>query len=85
LKEKKDPEKRLDIGSTDQILMGLDDPYPLGEMESEEQSSYPGKILDLALEEKIIDEAQHKEIWCDNVVKWICGKDDTAFKNRISK
>ena len=27
---------------TKQVLMGLDDPYPLGEMESEKQSSYPG-------------------------------------------
>ena len=30
-----------------QVVMGLDDPYPLGEMESDSQSSYPGKILDL--------------------------------------
>ncbi len=36
-----------------QIVMGLDNPYPLGEMESEQQSSYPGKILDLAKEQKL--------------------------------
>ena len=39
----------VDRQGTDQILMGLDDPYPLGEMESDEQSSYPGKLLDLTL------------------------------------
>ncbi len=56
---------------TDQIIMGLDDPYPLGEMESEPQSSYPGKLLDLGLERNIIDEKQYKEIWEDNVLKWL--------------
>jgi aminocarboxymuconate-semialdehyde decarboxylase len=54
-----------------QIIMGLDDPYPLGEMESEPQSSYPGKILDLALEEGLINQQQHDEIWCNNVLKWL--------------
>ena len=38
-----------------QIIMGLDDPYPLGEMESEAQSSYPGKILDLANEQLLMN------------------------------
>lgn len=68
---------------TDQILMGLDDPYPLGEMESERQSSYPGKLLDLALEEGIINAGQYKDIWSKNVMKWLCGKDQEAFKNRV--
>lgn len=58
-------------GNTDQIIMGLDDPYPLGEMESVPQSSYPGKLLDLALKEEIINAQQHKEIWCDNVMRWL--------------
>ena len=56
---------------TDQILMGLDDPYPLGEMESEAQSSYPGKILDLAVEEGIITKKQQEEMWFENVTRWI--------------
>ena len=47
---------------TDQIILGLDDPYPLGEMESERQSSYPGKLLDLALERNIINEDQYQDI-----------------------
>jgi aminocarboxymuconate-semialdehyde decarboxylase len=58
-------------GSTDQIIMGLDDPYPLGEMESVPQSSYPGKLLDLAVKENIITQKQHEEIWCDNVMRWL--------------
>ena len=68
---------------TDQIILGLDDPYPLGEMESEAQSSYPGKLLDLAVEENIITQQQHEEIWCKNVIKWICGTDDCDFMERV--
>ena len=68
---------------TDQIIMGLDDPYPLGEMESERQSSYPGKLLDLAIEEGIITEDQHNDIWSTNVVKWLCGSKTESFYNRI--
>ncbi len=56
---------------TDQIIMGLDDPYPLGEMESEPQSSYPGKLLDLALERNIINKMQYQDIWQDNVLRWL--------------
>ncbi|GAB1307525.1 hypothetical protein KH5_02080 [Urechidicola sp. KH5] len=62
-------------GGTDQILMGLDDPYPLGEMESDEQSSYPGKLLDLTLDRNIISEKQHAEIWKDNVLNWLYEED----------
>ena len=69
-----------------QVLMGLDDPYPLGEMESEKQSSYPGKILDLAIERKIITENQRDAIWEDNVIQWLCGNNEISkqtFINRI--
>lgn len=69
---------------TDQIIMGLDDPYPLGEMESERQSSYPGKLLDLALDAGIINPQQHEDIWSTNVIRWLCGDDKEAFLNRIS-
>lgn len=58
-------------GGTDQIMLGLDDPYPLGEMESESQSSYPGKLLDLCLENGIINQEQHARIWSDNVLRWL--------------
>ncbi|MEM7162601.1 MAG: amidohydrolase family protein [Bacteroidota bacterium] len=70
---------------TDQIIMGLDDPYPLGEMESERQSSYPGKLLDLAHEEGLITEEQYKNIWCDNVINWLCGDDKDYLLSRITK
>jgi aminocarboxymuconate-semialdehyde decarboxylase len=68
---------------TDQIMMGLDDPYPLGEMESERQSSYPGKLLDLAEEDGIITKEQHQQIWQENVVRWLCGDDSNSFYERI--
>jgi len=67
-----------------QVLMGLDDPYPLGEMESESQSSYPGKILDLALERTIITQPEYDAIWEDNVIQWLCG-DDVAAKEKLVK
>jgi aminocarboxymuconate-semialdehyde decarboxylase len=52
-------------------------------MESERQSSYPGKLLDLAVEEGIINKQQHEEIWNKNVVRWLCGDDDTKFWERV--
>ena len=64
--------------------MGLDDPYPLGEMESEKQSSYPGKILDLAIERDIITENERDTIWEDNVIQWLCG-DNKEVKNKLVK
>ena len=68
-----------------QVLMGLDDPYPLGEMESEKQSSYPGKILDLAIERDIITEQERDEIWEDNVIQWLCGNDQDAKDNLVKR
>ena len=70
---------------TSQVLMGLDDPYPLGEMESDKQSSYPGKILDLAIDKKNISEQEKNEIWEDNVLQWIFGDDTIAKENLIQK
>ncbi len=67
-----------------QVLMGLDDPYPLGEMESVKQSSYPGKILDLAIERDIINETERDAIWEDNVIRWLCGNDQ-AEKDKLYK
>lgn len=61
-----------------QVLVGLDDPYPLGEMESEKQSSYPGKILDLAVERNIITVEQRDNMWDEHVVRWLFGNDETA-------
>jgi aminocarboxymuconate-semialdehyde decarboxylase len=65
--------------------MGLDDPYPLGEMESDAQSSYPGKLLDLAMERAIINEQQYHEIWEDNTLRWLFGNDEKAKQELIVK
>ncbi len=59
--------KRQGIG---QIVAGLDDPYPLGEMESV-PNSYPGKVIDDALKSGLIDEYERDMIWSSNVEKWI--------------
>ena len=68
-----------------QIIMGLDDPYPLGEMESEAQSSYPGKLLDLGLERKLINQTQYDEIWEDNTLRWLFGSDKAEAEKLIQK
>ncbi|MEL6987035.1 MAG: amidohydrolase family protein, partial [Bacteroidota bacterium] len=71
------------LKGTDQILLGLDDPYPLGEMESEAQSSYPGKLLDLAFEEGLITTQQRNELWEKNVLRWLGADKDEFMMNRI--
>ena len=70
---------------TKQVIMGLDDPYPLGEMESDAQSSYPGKILDLAKERNLINEKEYDDIWENNVLNWLFGEDEKAKKELITK
>lgn len=56
-----------------QIVAGLDDPYPLGEMEGV-ANSYPGRVIDFAVEVDILTQNEADEIWYDNVLRWI-GKD----------
>lgn len=68
-------------GTTRQIMIGLDDPYPLGEMESERQSSYPGKLLDLAVEAGVINDEQRASLWYDNVLAWL--SPDEVSKNKL--
>ena len=70
---------------SNQVLMGLDDPYPLGEMESAPQSSYPGKILDLAMDRDIINSEQYDQIWEDNVLQWLYGDDEKGKQDLINK
>jgi aminocarboxymuconate-semialdehyde decarboxylase len=53
-----------------QILAGLDDPYPLGEMETV-PGSYPGKVIDEARAAGIITSKEFTEIWKDNVERWL--------------
>lgn len=53
-----------------QIVAGLDDPYPLGEMEGV-GNSYPGRVIDFAVEVGILTEQESNEIWSDNVLRWL--------------
>ena len=74
--------------SAKQVILGLDDPYPLGEMESEPQSSYPGKILDLAVDRDIISQSESDSMWNENILQWLFGNDSEGKKamlNRIRK
>lgn len=56
-----------------QIVAGLDDPYPLGEMEGVARS-YPGRVIDFAVEANILSQDESNRIWKDNVLRWL-GKD----------
>ncbi len=56
-----------------QIVAGLDDPYPLGEMEGV-GTSYPGRVIDFAVEIDIITQEESNNIWNSNVLRWL-GKD----------
>lgn len=67
----------------DQIMVGLDDPYPLGEMESTPQSSYPGKLLDLAVQEGIITREQQQQMWEANVLRWLGADKNEQMMSRI--
>src|SRR5699024_9008185 len=68
-----------------QVIAGLDDPYPLGEMESAPQSSYPGKLLDLAVDRKIITPQEYDDIWERNVLNWLFGDNEKAKKSLTNK
>lgn len=60
----------IDRVGTSQIVWGLDDPYPLGEMEGV-GDSYPGKLLDDAINANILNKAEQKQIYHDNVLRWL--------------
>ena len=53
-----------------QIVAGLDDPYPLGEMEGV-GNSFPGRVIDFAVEVDILTQREADEIWRDNVLMWL--------------
>jgi len=56
-----------------QLVAGLDDPYPLGEMETV-PGCYPGKVIDEALQLQIINQDDFDNIWHKNIFKWL-GRD----------
>ncbi len=53
-----------------QIVAGLDDPYPLGEMEGV-ANSYPGRVIDFAVESNILTQEESDAIWSTNVMRWL--------------
>lgn len=60
----------IDRQTAEQVIAGIDDPYPLGEMETT-KDSYPGKVIDEALAMGFINEVEHKKIWRENVLDWL--------------
>lgn len=60
---------KIRVGA-DQIVAGLDDPYPLGEMEGV-KNSYPGRVIDFAVEAGILTKPESDRIWNENVVRWL--------------
>ena len=60
---------KIRVGA-DQIVAGLDDPYPLGEMEGV-KNSYPGRVIDFAVEAGILTPQESGRIWNENVVRWL--------------
>ena len=57
------------VGSS-QIIMGLDDPYPLGEVDGV-GTSYPGRVVDYALGIGVLDKNEVRDIWYKNVLNWL--------------
>ena len=53
----------------DQIMAGLDNPYPLGEMDCGD--CYPGKVIDDAVSAGMISTDDRDNMWYGNVVKWL--------------
>ena len=55
--------------------MGLDDPYPLGEIGGV-GTSYPGRVVDYALEIGVLNKNEVRNIWHKNVLDWLGKKQD---------
>ncbi len=72
----------IDRQGVGQVLAGLDDPYPLGEMESV-PGCYPGKVIDEAMSIGFISKEERQLIWKDHVAEWLYGKNTDEFYRRI--
>ncbi|MEM9917310.1 MAG: amidohydrolase family protein [Bacteroidota bacterium] len=53
-----------------QLVAGLDDPYPLGEMETV-PGCYPGRVINEAVDKGFISAADRSAIWNENVCRWL--------------
>lgn len=60
----------LDRQGASQIVAGLDDPYPLGEMKGV-GDCYPGKVIDEAVDKAFITKDERDDIWNKNVGAWL--------------
>lgn len=60
----------IDRQGISQVVAGIDDPYPLGEMETV-PGCYPGKVLEDAVGCGFITEQEKSDIWSTNVLKWL--------------
>lgn len=67
-----------------QLVAGLDDPYPLGEMENV-PNSYPGKVIEEGLQAGVITSEQRNDIWHSNVLNWLYGVHKNSFYKRIEQ
>ena len=72
----------IDRQGAPQVIAGLDDPYPLGEIEGV-ADSYPGKVIDQAVERAIISSQDRDRIWWDNGLRWLAGARVENFLERI--
>ena len=62
--------------------MGLDDPFPLGEIE-DIGTSYPGRVLDHAIKTGAITKKEGKDIWHKNVIDWLGVEKNNTLKKKI--
>lgn len=65
-----------------QIVAGMDDPYPLGEMDTV-PGCYPGKVIDEAVAHGFITPAEREQVWYDNVLRWLCGEHQSELRDRL--
>ena len=68
-----------------QVIAGLDDPYPLGEIDLIGHTSYPGKVIDDAVDSGFIFKSDRRKIWFDNVLNWIGGKRAIEVRELLKK
>ncbi len=66
----------------DYIIAGLDDPYPLGEVDGV-GDSYPGKVIDDAVNLNLISNLDRKKIWTTNVLQWLVGDNKNKILSRL--
>ena len=70
----------IDRQGASQVVFGLDDPYPLGEMDTD--YSVPGQVLEDALSDGLITNQDAIAICNDNVSRWLYNDRD-AIRNQL--